>query len=189
MPPIPSKLLASALALTAAGALSACQSTPSASTSSPAVQAEGAGVRCPGGDHPMQDAQLGWSFCYPPTWRFRERAQSSTAPAGIDLTFDITDDSGSGPGRGLFGYMIIGTYERGASASLAQWVAANVGQQATLQPLRWGNALEAGALAGSGQWFALTGRHVIQLTLREGSGNLPLTTEMARRFSSWKFTV
>ncbi|MGH7776141.1 MAG: hypothetical protein ACREPI_03065 [Candidatus Dormibacterales bacterium] len=150
---------------------------------------EGAGVACPSGDHPLADTQLGWSFCYPASWRFRERAQSSPAPVGMDLTFDITDDSATGPDRGLFGYMIIGTYERGSNASLQDWVASNVGNAPGLQPLAWGNAQEAAFLPSTSQWFALTGHHVVELTVREGAGNLPLTAEMRQGFSTWRFQV
>ena len=174
--------------LAASAALAACGGS-AAPAPGPRVQTEGAGVACPAGDHALADAQLGWSFCYPASWRFRERAQSSPAPVGMDLTFDITDDSQSGPDRGLFGYMIIGTYERGSSPTLQGWVATNVGQPSSLQPLAWGNASDAGYLPSTGQWFALTGHHVIELTVREGDGNLPLSSEMRQRFATWRFSV
>lgn len=108
----------------------------------PSVAQIGADLHCSTGDHGYEDAQAGWGFCYPGTWKYNERAQSSTNPPGLDLTFDITDvpctsppPGGAGspsvrpvcsPQAGLFAFMIISTYERGSSPDLASWIQANL---------------------------------------------------------------
>ena len=56
-----------------------------------------AGLHCQGDDHGLNVAQLGWGFCYPASWKFRERDVSTTLPAGVDTTLDIVGD------QGLFG--------------------------------------------------------------------------------------
>ena len=107
----------------------------------PSVVQIGADLHCTGGDHGFEDAQVGWGFCYPATWKYNERAQS-ISPNELDLTFDITDIpcaspspvAGGGasphpvcsPGAGLFAFMIISTYSRGNSANLSAWVQANL---------------------------------------------------------------
>ncbi len=108
----------------------------------PSVLQIGGDLNCSAGDHGYEDAQAGWGFCYPGTWKYNERAQSSSNPPGLDLTFDITDvpctsppPGASGtpstrpicsPNAGLFAFMIISTYERGGSPDLASWIEANL---------------------------------------------------------------
>ncbi len=120
-------------------ALAACQ--PGTNTHPvPSVAQVGGNLKCPSGDHPFADDQVGWGFCYPGTWRYTERAQASTTPPGLDLTFDVTDipcaspPAGSNasarpicsPGAGLFAFMIISTYERGDSSNLTTWAQTNL---------------------------------------------------------------
>ncbi len=76
------------LALLAGPLLAACAGTGSAAPA-PTVAAADAGIHCPQGDHGLSQPQLGWSFCYPGTWKFRERVQKSDYPSGVDDTFDI----------------------------------------------------------------------------------------------------
>ncbi|HYM66600.1 MAG TPA: hypothetical protein VEW68_04865, partial [Patescibacteria group bacterium] len=78
----------------------------------------GSDLNCASGDHSFGDSQTGWGFCYPGTWQYVEKSQSSSspAPAELDLTFDITDipctspaaNTSSGPvcspGAGLFAF-------------------------------------------------------------------------------------
>jgi hypothetical protein len=84
--------------------------------------------------------------------------------------------------------MIISTYERGNSSSLAAWLQTNVSATPTaLQPIDWGNATEAASLA-DGRRIALTAHHVVVLDLRSGTGHLDLEALMSARLSTWKFT-
>ncbi len=167
----------------------------------PSVSQIGSDIKCPAGDHGFEDAQAGWGFCYPGTWKYNERAQQSTSPPGLDLTFDITDVPCSSPtpvpgqtspvpicsaGAGLFAFMIISTYERGSATSLADWIQANLGSKVTADSIQWGNAVEAGRLS-DGRRIALTPHHVVILDLRAGFGNLDLETEMSTRLSTWQF--
>ena len=107
----------------------------------PSVSQIGGDLNCASGDHGYEDVQAGWGFCYPGTWKYNERAQSSSSPSGLDLTFDITDvpctspPPGTGtpsarpvcsPNAGLFAFMIISTYERDGAPDLASWIAANL---------------------------------------------------------------
>ena len=103
--------------------------------------------------------------------------------------------------------MIISTYERGSSPSLASWIQANLNTPvpspsptassapspsasptppATLQPIQWGNATEAAVMA-DGKRIALTQHHVVILELRSGLDLLDLETPMSARLSTWKF--
>ena len=106
--------------------------------------------------------------------------------------------------------MIISTYERGDSTSLASWVQTNLNPhptpspsasptasptpqpspspspQATLQSIQWGNATEAAVMA-DGKRIALTPHHVVILELRSGLDLLDLETPMSARLSTWKF--
>ena len=144
---------------------------------------------CTGSDHGLSEQELGWQFCYPASWRFIEKLQGSDAPTGVDTTFDITDTA-SGGGNGLFGFMIVGTYERGSQATLRQWLAANYAAyrgSSKLETIQWGNALDAAVDPASGKRFALTEHHVVVLELKAGQGNLDLNTAMTGRLSSWKF--
>ncbi|HEX9561124.1 MAG TPA: hypothetical protein VGA76_07815, partial [Candidatus Dormibacteraeota bacterium] len=109
-----------------------------------------------------------------------------------------------------FAFMIISTYERGDSTSLASWVQTNLtphpapspsaspgasptsqpspspSPQPTLQSIQWGNAIEA-ALMVDGRRIALTAHHVVILELRSGLDLLDLETPMSARLSTWKF--
>src|SRR5881227_3057845 len=46
----------------------------------------GPDLKCSVGDHAFEDAQAGWGFCYPGTWKYNERANQSASPSGLDLT-------------------------------------------------------------------------------------------------------
>jgi hypothetical protein len=170
----------------------------------PSVAQIGSDLHCTGGDHGFEDSQAGWGFCYPGTWKYNERSQfqtPATAPAELDLTFDITDIpcESPAPGRGtpsarpicspnagLFAFMIVSTFERGGSPSLASWVQANLKPPPTLTPIDWGNATEA-AIMSDGRRIALTPNHVVILDLRGGQGNLDLEAQMSKRLGTWKF--
>lgn len=177
----------------------------------PSVNQIGADLKCPQGDHPFEDIQAGWGFCYPGTWKYNVRANTSASPRGLDIGFDITDVPCTSPspvpgqgsprpvcsaGAGLFAYMIISTYERGDSTSLAGWIQTNLSfTTATgarvpgpaFQPIAWGNAVEAGRFK-DGRRIALTEHHVVVLDLRAGSGNLDLESNMSVRLDTWKFS-
>jgi len=163
----------------------------------PSVAQIGSDLHCTSGDHGFEDSQAGWGFCYPGTWKYTERSQSSASPPGLDLTFDVTDvqcAAASGPSvrpscapnAGLFAFMIISTYERGDSTSLASWVQANLTGNLSLQPISWGNSTEA-AMLSDGRRIAMTAHHIVILDIRSGRGLLDLDGEMASRLSTWKF--
>ncbi len=180
--------VAAALALLGAS----CQATPAtAPTPQPTIRPASGAIRCGGGDHGLDEVQLGWGFCYPATWRYREQMQVSPSPRGVDTTFDIVVAAPT-PGRdqGLFAFMIIGTYERGSSANLRDWAAANLATSRpdiTLTAISWGNAGEAALIEGTHQRLALTQHHVVLMDVHEGEGNLDLDTEMAQRLGTWRF--
>ncbi len=168
----------------------------------PSVSQIGSDIKCSSGDHAFEDAQAGWGFCYPGTWKYRERPNpSASPPGGLYLTFDITDVPCSSPtpapgqaspapvcseGAGLFAFMIISTYERGSSGSLADWVSANLGSKVTMDPIQWGNAVEAARLS-DGRRIALTPHQVVILDIRAGVGNLDLEGKMSARLDTWMF--
>lgn len=166
----------------------------------PSVSQIGAGLKCASGDHSFTDQQVGWGFCYPGTWKYVEKSQGSQSPAPVelDLTFDITDVPCSPPpsgssgsancsgGAGLFGFMIISTFERGDAPDLASWMQANMKPVPATQPISWGNAVEAARLA-DGRRIALTQHQVVLMDLR--SGTLDLEAAMAPRLDSWRFSV
>jgi len=193
--PSPVKILAAVVALVA---LAGCQAAPT-TRPVPSVAQIGSELKCGTQDHPFGDSQAGWSFCYPGTWRYQERAQSSQTPPGLDLTFDITDipctnPSGASarpicsPNAGLFAFMIISTYERGSSTSLAGWQQTNLASPLpTGETIAWGNALEATKLA-DGRRMALTPHHVVILELHSGQGHLDLESQMSVRLNTWKFS-
>jgi len=184
-------------------AIAACQ--PGTNTHPvPSVAQIGSDLNCPKGDHGFEDSQVGWGFCYPASWKYNERPQASTNPPGLDLTFDITDIPCASPppgtasarpicspNAGLFAFMIISTYERGSSDSLASWLQANTASPSpsplALQPITWGNSTQAARLA-DGRRIALTQHHVVILDLRSGQGHLDLETEMSARLGTWKFS-
>jgi hypothetical protein len=185
-----------------AAAVAACD-VGSGSRPVPSVSQIGADLKCTAGDHPFEDNQLGWGFCYPGTWRYIEKANSTASPSGLDLTFDITNDPcvtpsaapnttppppSCGPDAGLFGYMIVSTYSRGDSASLASWVQSNLHTPATMQPIAWGNALDAARLS-DGRRIALSPHQVVILDLHGGGvGNIDLESLMSARLGTWRFS-
>ena len=152
-------------------------------TPQPTIRTEGQDVKCPGGDHGIEEVQFGWSWCYPATWKFQERLQPTTAPAGVDATFDVVNDVPSGqPGSGDFGFLIVGTYQLGAATGLADWVRSNIGAAEQLTPITWGNAKDAGQDV-QGRRFALTASHVVEMDVR----GVAISAEMGKRLATWKF--
>jgi hypothetical protein len=195
-PPLPSpvKTIATvALLLVLAG----CQPGPN-TRPVPSVAQIGSNLKCASGDHGFEDAQAGWGFCYPGTWKYQERSQGSQSPPGLDLTFDITDipcTSSTGasarpvcsPDAGLFAFMIISTYERGSSPDLASWEQANLAAVPASDTISWGDAVQA-AKFSDGRRIALTQHHVVIMDLHSGQGHLDLETQMSSRLSTWKFS-
>lgn len=188
--------------------LAACQIGSPNNRATPSVSQIGSDLKCSGTDHAFEDNQGGWGFCYPGTWKYNLHSQSIVNPPELDLVFDITDvpcvipSTPAGqtprpicsPNAGLFGLMLVYTYERGGSSSLADWMHANPGvassarssQTAGGDPISWGNAREALKL-GDGRRMALTATHVVVLELRSGAGNLDLEAAMSQRLGTWKF--
>jgi hypothetical protein len=168
----------------------------------PTVSVIGGDLKCASTDHGYSDAAAAWGFCYPGTWRYNLRSQTSTNPIRLDLTFDITDIpcvAGSpvagttprpvcSPNAGLFGFMIISTFERGSSTDLASWMQGNLKPVPTIeQPIVWGNANEAARLT-DGRRIALTPHHVVLLDLRTTLNQLDLEGLMSARLNTWVFT-
>src|SRR4029077_13627909 len=104
-------------------ALVACQ--PGTNTHPvPSVAQIGSDLHCTGGDHGFEDSQVGLGFCYPPTWKNNEKAQSTPA-SELDLNLDNSASPCASPspvaaggasprplcspGAGLFAFMIIST--------------------------------------------------------------------------------
>jgi hypothetical protein len=206
-------------------ALAGCQVGPNTHPV-PSVAQIGSDLNCTGGDHGFADSQAGWGFCYPKFWRYVERAQANTSGTELDLTLAITVCASSDatlpcskpaagvtppPDVGRFAFMIISTYERGDSTSLAAWIQTNLNPpvpspsptassapspspspspsptpQATLQSIQWGNSTEAAVMA-DGKRIALTPHHVVILELRSGLDLLDLETPMSARLGTWKF--
>jgi hypothetical protein len=195
--PIPARALTAVL-LTLV--LAGCQ-IGSAPRSVPTVPQIGGDLKCPSGDHGFEDQQMGWGFCYPNTWRYVEKIQATDAPAGVDLTFDITCLSDCKPNcpspaadqpsaqclpqDGLFGYMIISTDDRRQAADLAGWVRSNLPTATLADPFDWGNAVEAVQLA-DGRKLALTPHNVVILDVH--MSNLDVAGEMGSRLDTWKFS-
>jgi hypothetical protein len=178
---VPIRILATAVL---AGLLAACAPALPSPVPTPSHQAPL--ESCAKGDNPWVEQTLGWAFCYPGTWHFRERLQTTDAPSGLDATFDITDFV-QGPDSGKFGFMIISTDNRGGAATLADWVGKNLGPTVQLQPISWANSVEAAQEVGGDRRFALTAHQVVVLELRSGAGNLDLEGAMSARLSTWKF--
>jgi hypothetical protein len=186
--------------------LVACQSG-SNNRPIPTVAQIGGDIKCSAGDHGFSDSQVGWGFCYPASWRYNERSQPIPTPPGLDLTFDITNipcaQASAAPGApstapvcspnaGLFAFMIISTYQRGASATLTGWVDTNgkdvsMAPDTVLSPIQWGDSSEAYKM-DDGRRIALTPHHVVILKLSSGVGLLDLEAEMSARLATWKFT-
>jgi len=165
--------------------LAACTLSPASGkpTPAPTIRTEGQDVKCPGGDHGIDEVQFGWSWCYPSSWKFQERLQPSTQPAGVDATFDIVNDLPSGqPGSGDFGFLIVGTYQIGGTTQLKDWVVANIGADEKLTSISWGNAKEA-AQDANGRRFAMTSQHVVEMDVR----GTAIAAEMGKRLGTWKF--
>ncbi len=195
--------------------LAACQFGPQDTRPAPSVRQIGSDLKCASVDHGYEDP-VGWGFCYPKTWQYILKSQSSTTPiAELDLVFDITDLPCGTPGKGspqqapcpspvTFGVIIISTYTRNNAPSLAAWIQAylNVSPSPssspsanpspssspspTIQTIAWGNAQEAGQFP-DGRRIALTPQQVVILTLHPG--NLDLESAMSSRLGTWKFTV
>ena len=197
MPPPPLSPVTILAALVALVALAGCQPAPN-TRPVPSVAQIGGDLKCASEDHGFEDFQAGWGFCYPGTWKYQERSQSSASPPGLDLTFDITDipctnPTGASarpvcsPDAGLFAFMIISTYERGNASSLTAWQQTNLASIPTAgESIVWGNALEATKLA-DGRRIALTAHHVVILELHSGQGHLDLEAQMSTRLNTWKF--
>jgi hypothetical protein len=198
--------------------LAACQTGPTAHPV-PSVATIGGDLKCDAGDHGFADAQAGWGFCYPGTWRYNERSQPTDSPSGLDLVFDITVCTYSDPtipcnapcvqpstapgaptatptcstDAGLFAVMIISTYQRGDSTSLTSWVQAN-GHGVSMNSATVLTQIQWGNSSEAdklddGRRIALTAHHVVILDLHSGSGRLDLETLMSARLNTWKFTL
>jgi hypothetical protein len=180
--------------------LAGCQSGP-VNRPVPSVSQIGGDLNCPSGDHGYSDAAAAWGFCYPNTWRYNLRSQASTNPVRLDLTFDITDVpcvlsspvAGQSPhpicspNAGLFGFMIISTFERGDAPDLVSWMKANLPSVPDRQAIVWGNAAEADRLS-DGRRIALTPHHVVIMDLRTTLNQLDMEGLMSARLNTWVFT-
>lgn len=189
--------------------LAACQLGSPNNRATPSVSQIGSDLKCQNGDHAFEDNVAGWGFCYPATWKYNLHAQSIASPPELDLIFDVTNvpcsipssSSGqspepqcSGADAGLFGLMIVYTFQRGDATSLSDWIQANMAPPSSARsngtpsgdPITWGNAREALHLA-DGRRIALTKSHVVILELRSGAGNLDMEAAMAPRLGTWKF--
>jgi len=166
--------------------LIACTGNSSGSGHSPppTLAPAGQGVKCAAEDHGLNLQQLGWSFCYPADWRYIEREVGTTSPHGVDTTLDIV-----GSRDGLFGFMIIGSYDRGSSPSLQAWLADNEPDDTDTSPIQWGNAKEAAAVKGQLKRYALSPHRVYLMSIREGAGNLDVETAMKQRLQYWIFGI
>jgi hypothetical protein len=195
--PIPRKILTAAvLALLLTG----CQ-VGSSPRSVPTVPQIGGDLKCASGDHGYTDQQLGWGFCYPSSWRYTEKVQATDSPTGVDLTFEITcladckpqcptpapDQvaSSCAPEPGLFGFMIISTYDRAGAVDLGSWLSSKLPKATEVDPISWGNAVEATKLT-DGRLAALTPHNVVILDVHPSL--LDLDGEMSSRLATWKFT-
>ncbi len=185
-------------------ALAGCQ-TGQGSHPVPSVAQIGSDLKCAAGDHGFEDAQVGWGFCYPGSWKYAEKSQSSQSPAPVelDLTFDITNapatpvpcpsatpsaaasPAGDAECSGQFAFMIVSTFERNNAPDLATWRANNVKPSQALEPITWGNAVEAGRLA-DGRRVALTQHQVVILDLHPAT--LDLEAAMSSRLDTWRFS-
>ncbi|HET9781849.1 MAG TPA: hypothetical protein VFR33_08720 [Candidatus Dormibacteraeota bacterium] len=166
----------------------------------PTVPQIGADLKCSSGDHGYSDEQLGWGFCYPSSWRYQEKVQATDSPTGVDLTFEITcltdckpqcptpasgQPATCAPEPGLFGFMIVSTYDRAGASDLNGWLATKLPRVTRGDPIEWGNALEAAQLS-DGRRVALTPHNVVVLDVHPSL--LDLDGEMSSRLGTWKFT-
>ena len=143
-------------------------------------------AQCSSDDQSLAEPALGWAFCVPGTWHYREKLQGTDVPKGLDATFDITEFK-PGADLGKFGFMIISSDDRGTSADLADWVRTNLGASVKLQTISWANAKEAAVEVGGDRRFALTQHQVVIMELRSGAGNLDLDAAMSSRLDTWQF--
>jgi hypothetical protein len=180
--------------------LNACQLGPPTHPV-PSVSVIGADLNCGTGDHGFEDAGAGWGFCYPATWQYLERSNSSTGPARLDLLLYFTkvtcvvgtpDPAAPrptcSPGTGSFGLVVVSTFESGSATDLATWMHGNLNPVPTAQPIQWANATEA-SLLSDGRRIALTAHHVVILDLRATKDGLDLETQLSSRLSTWKFFI
>jgi hypothetical protein len=178
--------------------LNACQRGP-VTQPPPSVAQIGSDLNCAAGDHGFEDAGAGWGFCYPATWQYLERSNSSTSPARLDLLLYFTkvtcvpgtpDPSAPrpvcSPGTGAFGLVVVSTFEIGSATSLTTWMQANLNPVPTGQSIQWANATEAIQLT-DGRRIALTAHHVVLLDLRANKDGLDLEAQLSTRLSTWKF--
>lgn len=181
--------LALPLALLCSGPLAACQPAGKpAATPPPATPANA--FSCPSGDHPLEEIALGWAFCYPSDWRYREKFQPSSAPKGVDTTLDVVVVAPTpGPDQGEFGFIIIGSYDNGGLTTLDAWVARNLGPGLTLDTITWGNASAAAQVEGQLVRVAMAGNRVYVLDIHQGAGNLAVDDAMKARLATWRFGV
>ncbi|HEX6548864.1 MAG TPA: hypothetical protein VF134_09000 [Candidatus Dormibacteraeota bacterium] len=140
-----------------------------------------AALNCASSELGIDSPELGWGFCYPEGWHLVEREANTSSPPGVDTTLDVV-----GP-DGLFGFMIVGSYERGSSADLAAWLASNEPADAQGTPISWGNAQSAVQVTGQLRRYAITKHRVYMLTLRQGAQNLDLDAAMGMRLQTWRF--
>jgi hypothetical protein len=197
--PIPPKVLTT-MVLTLLLALSTSCQPASTPRSVPTVPQIGADLKCAAGDHCYTDQQLGWGFCYPSSWRYQEKVQATDTPTGVDLTFEITcltdckplcptpasgETATCAPETGLFGFMIVSTYDRAGASDLDTWLASQLPHATRGDPLDWGNALEAAKLT-DGRRVALTPHNVVVLDVHPSL--LDLDGEMSSRLGTWKFS-
>ena len=160
--------------------LAAC--VPNSAGPHPAPSSSAVGTaRCADGDVELDVLSLGWAFCHPRDWSIVQRNIPTQAPVGVDTTLDVV------AGDGFFGFIIVGSYERGSAVTLADWLAANAPGDAKTTPIAWGNARESAQVDGQLKRYALTDHRVYALTLREGAGNLDLDAALKPRLGSWSF--
>jgi hypothetical protein len=182
--------------------LNACQRGPVAHPA-PTVAQIGSDLNCTSGDHGFEDGQAGWGFCYPATWQYLERVANpvDAGPTHLDILLSITDVPcvpGSPvagetprpvcqPQAGLFGLMVISTYDRAGATDLTSWIQANLKPTPPLgQSIQWGDATEA-QLLRDGRRAALTPHHVVVMELRFNKDGLDLESMMSTRLGTWKF--
>jgi hypothetical protein len=182
--------------------LNACTRDP-ATHPAPSVAQIGSDLNCTSGDHGFEDGQAGWGFCYPATWQYLERVANpvDAGPTHLDILLSITDVpcvpgtpiAGESPlpvcqsSAGLFGLMVISTYDRAGASDLTGWMQANLKPAPALgQPIQWGDATEAQLLT-DGRRIALTPHHVVVMELRFNKDGLDLESSMSTRLGTWKF--
>jgi hypothetical protein len=181
--------------------LNACLGRP-ASHPAPSVAQIGSDLNCAATDHGFEDGQAGWGFCYPATWQYLERVANpvDAGPTHLDILLSITDvpcvpgtpiasetpRPVCQPNAGLFGLMVVSTYDRAGAPDLTTWMQTNLKPVPVGQLIQWGNATEADQLA-DGRRIALTPNHVVVMELRFNKDGLNLESFMSTRLSTWKF--